>query len=134
MISNAYEELFGQKPVGVLFAVAIRAQNPSYKPHTRPDEVSSGTGPVELSFTDDLGAHNAQIVTTDKVAQMDGSSALFNGQYGEHYEEFGASFSGSIEASSGKRIAVIVNYNMGNRFEVVDLAGGGMSHPLLKSK
>lgn len=133
-LAKAFERIFGHAPVGQVSAVANRRENRGRKMHGRPDRADIGVGLVELVFTDNQGIRKATVTTTAKAAQKDESMPLFNGQHGNHYRSFGASFSGYIGGSAGQKISVLVNFNMGNPLTIVDLEQGGLKHPLLVSE
>lgn len=130
-LEKAFEKIFGKKPLGKLKATAKRLEKPGSRPHERPDWVENGTGPIDLEFRDDQGVYKARISTRGKVGQKNSTGVLFNGQHGNHYTSFGTSLSGDLEVVGRPKIPVIVNFNMGDRFTVVEFDRGTSRRPLL---
>jgi hypothetical protein len=133
-LATAFERIFGRKPPsGTLSATAHRIANPSHMPHDRPDTTYSGTGSLQVTFTDSNGKqYSAKVTTFAKISEKNESGVLFNNQHDDHYNSFAISFSGVIQAQGHKKIPVIVNYNMGDRLDVIDFTKGGIDHPLLQ--
>lgn len=131
-LNEAFARIFGKKPKGPLSATAHRIADPAHQPHARPDAIYPGTGSLALTFTDGNGAHTARLTTFASISERFDSAPLFNGQHDDHYSSFGMSFSGVIQVEGRKKISVIVNYNMGDRLDVIDFTKAGSEHPLLQ--
>jgi hypothetical protein len=90
----------------------------------RPDSWEPGQSSLRLVFTDSRGASREVAITTiARIDQKTDTPPLFNGQHGNKYRSFGASFLGTAQAPSGKTMAVAVNYNTRARLTIVDLSG-----------
>ena len=116
--------------------MARREANPKAEPHQLGSDDNWGASAVDLEFSDEQGKHAARIEVTTHLSSRSETTPLFDGQHGNHYHCYGQSFLGSVQTFDargrpGVPIAVVVNYNMDNRFEVVELRGAGLSYPFL---
>jgi hypothetical protein len=134
-LSAAFGRIFGQNSMGKVSATAHRAQNPNKKERSLPDgNVETGVGTIDLVFKDDLGERSVKVVTTAMVGEVKNDTAFtFKGLHWPDLRPFGASFYGYIEGVPGKRIPVLVTFNMEKKLRIIDLEHGDIDRPLLES-
>ena len=118
-LHKAFTRVAGRAPFGEYSAQWQRFYNSNRVEHQRPDRIFSNSGDAVLTLTDSRGTQQFRFASHALVAAKDDSAPQFNGQHGNHYRSFAASFFGTLEGKTSAgaliKLPVIVNYGMSNR-------------------